>query len=402
MHFYGKTTQPRRLARPGAGEVLLARPRPHRRLLGRLREADDGHLRRPHLRSPSSRPTPRSRRPRKKGEKAPGPQIATVRFEKDVAVIARQIDPETGFLKDKKRIVHQDLFYDKATGEFTGIGPGEVFLYTTGSNEDKVGPAPGPMASDRRTVKPASARQQDPKAKKTPTSQPEITLTHVIFQKKMLGRFTPPEDAKPGDYNNVYFAGSVETMMAKVKDEDTTLDPDNPPDDFYRMVSRAMTVNIEPPPVKTEGAKDRILLDAWGDPEAQTRQKHDQGRPDHLRLAQRADLRLRPGQRRGISNQDGSGQPYTSGRGETVKHNHKTGETKVINPEDVQRDHAQQRHAVGPRADRGHAAQRRGPRRPGPPLQGPRPQRPRPQGPPAPPAATVEHRAPGHERTVSG
>lgn len=275
--------------------------------------------------------------PRAKGEKPPGPQIATILFEKDADVIARQVDPGTGgFLKDKKRIIHQKIFYDKATGEFTAKnGPGEVYLYTTDDDDKdkgKAGAAPGPLASDRRIVKPTSARVEAPKAKKTPATQPQLTLTHVIFQKQMKGRFTPPKDARPGDYNNVYFEGSVETMMAKVKDENSKLDPDNPPDDFYRLVSREMTVNIEPPPVKGKDAKDRTLLDAWGDPEAQTRQKTIKG--ERITYDSLSELTYVYGGVNGvnITNQDGAGQPYTNGRGETVKHNHKTNETQVINP----------------------------------------------------------------------
>ena len=266
-----------------------------------------------------------------RGEKDPTPQIATVLLEKDAEVVARKLDPETGFLRDKKRILHDKIFYDKAIGEFVAKdGPGEVYLYSTSTKED-AGP-PMPMANERRTVKPAANRPDAVRPKK-PATQPPLTLTHVRFQKRMDGRFSAPKDAKPGDYSDVFFSGSVEAISAKVKDENEVLDADNPPDDFYRLVSPYMTINIEPPPSKDPKAKDRVLLDAWSDAKALTRDKTITG--DRITYDSLSELSYVYGGPNGevlIQNQNGAGQKVSQGRGSAVRYNHKTGQHELINP----------------------------------------------------------------------
>ena len=82
------------------------------------------------------------------------------------------------------------------------------------------------VTADRRAVKPVTARRDAVKPKK-PARPPQMKLTHVRFQKRMDGRFAAPKDARPGDYSSVFFSGSVEAMMAKVKDENEVLDADH-------------------------------------------------------------------------------------------------------------------------------------------------------------------------------
>lgn len=292
----------------------------------------------PFVREKLSPEEERARKARK--EKEPGPQIATMLCEKDVVVRSRKLDPETGFLKDKKIIVNPDsVYYVKSSGEFRApapgrkSSPGEVFLYTTGDSDNATGPGSGPLANDRRTVKPVSARADGSANRpKKPETQPQIKLTHVRYQKFMEGRFTPPKDAAPGDHSSVYFEGSVEAMMAKVKDENALLDPDRPPDDFYRLVSRKMTVNVEPPTGKDPKEKDRILLDAQENARALTRLKAITG--DRITYDSSNELTYVYGYFGDvqITNADGPGQPYSAGRGRVVMHDHKSGRTDLIDP----------------------------------------------------------------------
>ena len=150
MHFHGRTVV--KNEQPGPAQVtfyshVLAKTDDSSASCeGKLTATFDAQI--PFVR-PKHDPT------KPKDEKEPRPQVATVLLEKDAEVIARKVDPESGFLKDKKRILHQRIFYDKAIGEFTAVGgPGEVYLYTTSSSDDG---GRMPLAADHRVVKPAGA-----------------------------------------------------------------------------------------------------------------------------------------------------------------------------------------------------------------------------------------------------
>ena len=275
--------------------------------------------------------TPRS------GEKTPGPQIARLHALGHVDITARKYDPETGFLKDKKRIIHNEVTYEKATGQFfTGKdGPGEVYLYTTSKDENPQAPTAA-LAANPRAIRPVTARiPADRAAGKTP-EPPQLSLTHVSFSKKMQGRFTPPHDGKPQDYSTATFLGSVEAVMAKVPDENVEIDADRLPPDFYRIVSQKLNVLVEPPQSQAEKASDRVLLDASGGAKAFTPKQAIDG--DRITYDSMKELSYVYGGPSGVMivNQDGAGQPYTAGRGSSVFHNHKTGQTQLIDPQTFQ------------------------------------------------------------------
>lgn len=328
MHFYGKTLL--KNGQPGPAKAIfyshvLARTDDSQaQAEDRMTATFDGQI--PFVRPKRDPAEEKARKAR--GEKENRPEIATILLEKDAKVVARTFD-DNGFLKDKKVILHPNIFYDKAVGEFVAKGaPGEVFLYTTSTKEES---GPLPMANERRTVKPASARVDVGKPNKV-ASQPPLTLTHVRFQKRMDGRFGAPKDAKPGDYSSVFFFGAVEAISAKVKDENEILDPDSPPDDYYRLVSDYMTINVEPPPSKNSKDKDRVLLDAWNYAKAFTRDKTITG--ERITYDSLSELSYVYGNENGvlIQNQDGPGQQLSQGRGDAVRYNHKSGQHQLINP----------------------------------------------------------------------
>ena len=261
------------------------------------------------------------------------PQVAILHARGDVDIVARKVDPETGAFKDKKRIRHQDVTYDKAVGEFTtGEGPGETFLYTTGKDKTAQGPMVG-AAPGRRVVQPVSARRGADAA----AEAPKISLTHVRFNKQMKGRFAPAEDARPQEYSTATFLGGVEAMMATVADENIEIDADRPPRDFYRIVSRNLDVVVEPPAVKTATSTDRYWLDATGNAKAFTRDTAIAG--ERITYDSLKELSYVYGSATaGVAmvQQDGAGQPATIGRGSALYHNHKTGYTQLIDPQTFQ------------------------------------------------------------------
>ena len=87
----------------------------------------------------------------KSKEKEPGPQIVLLHCKTDVEIISRKIDPETGYLKDKKRILHPGRHLREAHRPVLHRprAPGQVFLYSTkdkdkGKDDDPAGDARRP------------------------------------------------------------------------------------------------------------------------------------------------------------------------------------------------------------------------------------------------------------------
>jgi hypothetical protein len=291
----------------------------------------------------------------------PRPEIALIECYRNVTAISRKVDPQTRTLLQQQRIEASDLLtYEKASGDFDVLGPGEVFLI---NREGEGGPAlpnaGGPATGPARTVRPTAnpvrgadgARVQasrDPARPKSRTGPPPLTLTQIRFSKQMKGRFLIGKENDAAEPRWSDFFGDVETIhgplpdlqgpRGKGPDLSYRHNPDRlrPVDSF--MTAQTMRVTSEPPPPGLPpDAPARNFVNAW----EQVHVLRDDAslEADKVTYDSAKDLYFAYGEGgRPVSvvQQAGPGQLPSTTRGSVVRYNHKTGEAEAINPDRIQ------------------------------------------------------------------
>ena len=179
-----------------------------------------------------------------------------------VDVTSRKFFEGSTLLKDKYRIRHTHVIYDKRTGEFEAGGPGTVYLYK--GKEPKAG------AAQVRTTAAAPNRPEGPAAQ-------SVELTKIQFGDLMKGRFGVPGEGRDGETKTAEFVGHVQTAHAFVASSNHDLDfdkLDRYPDGTF-LTSEALRVESSPPP---RGSKNNHeLLFAAGNAAARTVDRLVQG-----------------------------------------------------------------------------------------------------------------------------
>ncbi len=236
-------------------------------------------------------------------------RITLVHCLNDVELIHRKLNPTTGQLDQKGRVVGQDVKYNLVSGRFLVDGEGDAWLYKAeapkgsqgaastpgppGGNPDR--PAPAPPAPNGRRV-PTTSVPRAPAAGLAPTTRTRTTaapvdsnqttrvtrrkpaadapppvpleLTRITFHKRVEGRFLA-EDAEddPGTPMLATFLGTVQVIHAKVPDEDADLSADNAPPGFFYVTSEKLDVVREAPIPGTrpgEETQEQFFIDAEG------------------------------------------------------------------------------------------------------------------------------------------
>lgn len=269
-------------------------------------------------------------------------QIAEVVCERDVRIVTRKFD-DAGTLTEKRQIEGQRVTYTRATNTFEIESAGVVHLYDRGEGfgASPAGPPArrAPLATPGRdVVRPASYQT----APRRGAAVPPLKLTSIRFDEQMIGRLASTPQAGRRVAGEAEFFGNTRVIHGVVPDEDTLLDPDDPPSDYMYTVSRTLRVISEPPdPGAPEGTPDRILVQAWGDVFALAgragRETAIQA-SDHMDYNSETGLAYVYGGDTGVTivDQTGAGQPASYGRGSTVVFNHRTGQHRLLDARSIQ------------------------------------------------------------------
>ncbi len=272
----------------------------------------------------------------------PRPRIVLLHAVKDVELIHRKTDPETGALLQKGRIIGPLLQYNVLTGEFAVEGHGLVWLYKPKGENPLGAPAPNRnTATNGATVRPTAYLPAAEAAKQRGPAAPALELTRVSFQKNVRGR--AGTGANPAGGAAVVsnapflatFQGGVQVLHAPVATERADLDPDDPPANAMFLAADQLKIVREASPAAAsegEPAPEQFFLDATGDPQAIAPPKAIRG--DRITYDSVKELFYAYGSESGVSivDQDGTGTPYSASRGNAVMYNRKTGEIQIIDP----------------------------------------------------------------------
>ncbi len=183
-----------------------------------------------------------------------------------VDITSQKYYTDTKILKDKQRIQHTHVIYDKRTGDFEGSGAGTVFLYQ--------GELPNPKGAVRPVVRNTSATG----TKAPEPAGPTVKLTKIRFTELMKGRFGVAREGVDTETRTGEFVGNVQTANAIVKGGGSDLDfdaLDKKPDAVF-LTSDVLRVRSEPPPANTK-TQARQLLYAQGNAAAKTVDRIIQG-----------------------------------------------------------------------------------------------------------------------------
>ncbi|MBX6314819.1 MAG: hypothetical protein IRY99_18160, partial [Isosphaeraceae bacterium] len=284
-------------------------------------------------------------------ESKPRPDIAKVHCLKNVDLIYRRFDPETGLLQQKDRVLGPDVTYERRSGEFDVEGAGVVYHYTRKKPSDTADEKVASSSASGR-IKPVSdPRSKDAKAKakaKTkgkaadPPEVPPLELTRIEFQRRMKGHFDAgpvrgdkdkDKELTPRGPREANFFGSPQLLRAEVESEDADLDADRPLPEYVLLTAKTLQLRSEPPPLGSKGP-DRNLLKAWGDPQARTQDGALRG--DLINYDSETGNFFAYGYENEVTlaRQDTVGQPPSYGRGRVLIYNPKTGDSRLIDPSD--------------------------------------------------------------------
>lgn len=176
-------------------------------------------------------------------------RITSVYCVDDVELVSRKLDPETGQLDQKGRIIGPKLQYNLVNGRFLVDGAGTAWLYQSpdkgqgaANASDRANPEQAPKPPDPRqaagnaTTTRTSSSSTTVRTAARPAAPPTrpLELTRITFQKRVEGRLLAEDEAdNPRTPMLATFLGGVQVMNAKVRDEDADVSPDNPPQDFF-------------------------------------------------------------------------------------------------------------------------------------------------------------------------
>jgi hypothetical protein len=316
----------------------------------------------------------------------PKADIALVECVKDVVLVDVKYDPAgSGEVLEKKRLEGDYMIYRKADGRFrvpvADGGLGKVFLYQREGQKDGLnasgarggagaGAGAGTAAGNGRVIRPTAGparpkaagrnanqgqgqgqnraqrpqqgvaqrpRQADRERDPDRPALPPLVLTQIKFTRDMYGRFGTGKETDKTEVRWADFFGDVEVLRGRVADADSTLDPDRPPAGAQAITSQVLRVVSEPnlDPARPD-APARDLLRAWGDAYARVDDKTVQA--DTITYDSVSDLFYAYGENGHevlITQQDFIGQPASTVPGRTVRYNHKTGESEVVDPQSM-------------------------------------------------------------------
>ncbi len=249
-----------------------------------------------------------------------------------VDITSRKRFEDTGLIKEKYRIQHVHVVYDKRTGDFEAPGAGTVFLY---QGQPAKAPA-NPVAA--ATVVPVAAigrgGRLDPSAALRP--QPPLKLTKVQFTEGMRGRFGMSKDQAETEPRTSEFVGDVQAATAVVSGAGADIDFDHPPVDNVFLTSDILRIRSVPPPLGTK-APARSWLFADGNAQARTVDRTVQG--DRITYDSGSDnIYVYSDNDKGIVivEQKSTGQKPSELRGRSGRYNNRTKESTVDNPNSIQ------------------------------------------------------------------
>ena len=190
-------------------------------------------------------------------------------------------------LKEKQRIQGRHVIYDKRTGDFEAPGPGtDLALQAQGQGEPKPIPTPSRPPAKARS---ARGRRHHHEAPAPGTDQDQVHRRDARPVRRRQGPGRRPSPATP----------SSSGPSRRPTPRSTTRNSDI---DFDRLVKsarlrvpdlrRPQRLQLSPAG-RLQGRRPGSSSTPGATRPARTVDRLDPGRPDHLRLVHRADLRLR-------------------------------------------------------------------------------------------------------------
>ena len=291
-------------------------------------------------------------------EPKPLAQISRVICEGDADVETRKFNDQ-GLLVEKRHITGERLVYERNNNRFHVDSAGILELWDLKS-KNKAGGGNGirrpdlPMATPGRTrVRPASDQPRGqgiirPAAGRirlvADSNEVDGTLrfTRIWFGDQMVGQVDTTRKGTKRYPGQAEFFGNVRVISAEVPDENTNLDPDDPPLDFMYTVSETLRVISEPPlPGAPQDGPDRILVQSWHNVYGLTGR---QGRStsiytqDHVDYNSETGVSYVYGGENGVQIVDkaAAGKQASYGGGSVVMYNHRTGEHHISDVKGLQ------------------------------------------------------------------
>lgn len=282
--------------------------------------------------SKSNKNTPGSKPPTDPAPVEPQAEIAMVESWGDnliedhelkhagVDITSQKFFQDTRILKEKQRIQHTHVIYDKRTGDFEGSGAGRVFLYQ-GSL---------PKTADRLAVRTVST----PVVK---AAEPTVKLTKIHFTELMRGRFGVAREGVETETRTGEFVGGVQAANAVVLGRWSDLDfdqLDKKPDAVF-LTSDVLRVRSEPIP-DSKGQAHQLLY-AKDNAAAKTVDRIIQGdRITYDSATQLMYIYGDNGKEVVMQEQKSLGQIASRSGGRAAFYNNKTHQGEIIDPQTIQ------------------------------------------------------------------
>ncbi len=319
------------------------------------------------LSRPKQEPKPAEAEGTEEEAPEPKPQIAEVRCFEKVLVITRKLnEDDPRIVMQQQRIEGEKVAYEKLTGNFYVDSAGIVYLWNRdGEGDPNASPGstrpgvarvpvtptanPGPGGTPVRRT-PAvigragstmhasdgtGASQAKGKIKGKAAPLPPLKLTQVAFSQGMKGRYLAGKDTDKTEIRWADFWGDVQALSAKVPDTSQPLKFDEPPEDGMFLTSQTMRVISEPS--ATGDGTSRNFLKAWENAQAKSRTESiiaDVITYDSLKelfyayALENHEVIL--------ARQMNVGQPFSTGNGEAVEYNRRTGESQIVGAQSMQ------------------------------------------------------------------
>ncbi|MDR3635789.1 MAG: hypothetical protein P4L84_18450 [Isosphaeraceae bacterium] len=366
MDFYGQSTDPEN--RPAARAEFFSDPTEppplhHKGPIVTRAETDNGllvcqtmkvYFDRP-IKMAKLRPAPGVNDPKQGGEPEPKHEINSIECFDNVVAISRKV--ENFELVQQERVEGQTLVYNKVTGRFQVPGAGTVFYWNLkgtgpGAQPDAAPVEPGPPPPSRVITRTSSPARKKPDAKKAEPRRAEaaakkaagpaapvrqLELTVVKFDQKMQGKFLPGKEGER-EPRTADFFGNVEALHAPVADTKVKFDFDKPPLEYSHMTAQTMRLISEPPkatdPPKTPA---RTYMQAFDN--AFVRREDATIQADKITYDSEKDLFWAygyEGRQVTIRQSQGIGQTGNVTEGRAAYLIHRTGEAKLIDPQNFQ------------------------------------------------------------------
>ena len=243
-----------------------------------------------------------------------------------VDITSQKFFGDSKILKDKQRIQHTHVIYDKRTGDFEGSGAGTVFLYTGAL----------PKGGERPVARTTSATGIKPPEPPSPT----VKLTKIHFTELMKGRFGVAREGVDTETRTGEFVGNVQTANAIVRGAGSGLDfdrLDRIPDAVF-LTSDILRVRSEPPPANSKPqTQARQLLYAQGNAAARTVDRIIQG--DRITYDSSTDLMYiygDDGKEVVMLEQKSPGQVGNRTGAKAAKYNNRTRQFELTDPQSIQ------------------------------------------------------------------